>query len=130
MTTTDKVTRPAADNSDRHMFIGAALIFVGLLFFADQVSWWDFRISGHFWPFILLILGAARLVAPGYKHGCRRSRRFGVWLVSIGVWGVMSEFELFGFDYSTSWPLLIVAAGLNMVWRSFEPRSLPQTREN
>lgn len=130
VTTGTKATRPAAENDDGHLFMGAALIFVGLVFLADQITWWDFRISGHFWPFILLILGAARLVAPGYKNGCRRSRRSGVWLVTIGLWGLISEFELFGFDYSTSWPLLIVAAGLNMVWRSLEPHPVPQTREN
>lgn len=130
VTVGDKPMRPAAENGDSHLFVGAALILVGLALLADQITWWDFRISAHFWPFILLILGAARLIAPGYKNGCRRSRRSGVWLLSIGVWGTISEFQLFGLDYSTSWPLLIVAAGLNMVWRSFEPRSLPQTREN
>lgn len=34
---------------------------------------------------------------------------------------MVSEFQLFGLDYSISWPLLVIGAGINMVWRSFEP---------
>jgi hypothetical protein len=41
-------------------------------------------------------------------------------LTAVGVWGLISEARLFGFDYSTSWPLLIIAAGMIMVWRAFE----------
>ena len=107
------------DRSDGHLLVGAALIVVGLAFLADQLTWWDFRISEHFWPVILLFLGSVRVLFPGYKNGCQRSRRGGVWLLSIGLWGAISEFELFGLDYSTSWPLLIVAVGLNMVMKSF-----------
>jgi hypothetical protein len=113
-----------------HVAIGAAIVLVGLAFLADQADWWHFDVSWRLWPVILLVMGAARMVWPqsGKRH--RRSRRGGVWLVMIGAWGLISEFHLFGLHYGTSWPLLIVAAGINMVWRALEEAGPRPVREN
>ncbi len=46
--------------------------------------------------------------------------RGGIWMIFIGIWGLLTEFQVFGLDYHTSWPLLIIGAGLKMVWRSLE----------
>jgi hypothetical protein len=38
-----------------------------------------------------------------------------------------------GLDYNTSWPLLIVGAGIGIIWRAFEDprnRQCRQTRES
>ena len=114
-----------------HVAIGAAIILIGLAFFGAQADWWDFRISARFWPFILLFMGAARMVWPRVRQGHRPSRRGGLWLLMIGAWGLISEFRLLGLHYGTSWPLLIVAAGINMVWRALEePCANRPVREN
>ena len=68
-----------------------------------------------------MFFGTVRMLAPGYRDGRRHSRRSGLWLLAIGVWGTVSEFQLFGLGYSISWPLLVIAAGINTVWRAFEP---------
>ena len=109
-----------------HVLVGAALILIGLAFLADQADWLEFSISARLWPLALILFGVARLLAPG-----KRPRRTAVWLFAIGIWGLISEFEWFGLGYATSWPLLIVAAGLNIVLKSLEPpcQSRP-AREN
>ena len=104
------------EHGDGQVLFGAALVLVGLAFLADQADWLRFSISARFWPFVLLFFGVARLIAPR-----RRPRRTAVWLLSIGMWGVISEFRWFGLSFATSWPLLVVAAGLNMVLKSLEP---------
>jgi hypothetical protein len=60
------------------------------------------------------------MMVPGEHRGRPRTRRSGFWLLAVGAWGLISESEWFGFDYSTSWPLLIVALGINIVWKSLE----------
>lgn len=118
MTTVDESERGPEEPSNNHVLLGAALMLIGFAFLADQIRWFDVEIS--YWPLIPLFIGAAKMLAPGYRAGRRRSRRGGFWLVAVGVWGLICEFELFGLDYSTAWPLLIVAAGLNIVLRSLD----------
>jgi hypothetical protein len=43
-----------------------------------------------------------------------------MWMLLLGSWGLVNEFHVYGLHYQNSWPLLIVLAGLNMVWRSVE----------
>ena len=137
MTTAEQAPGAPHAAGDGPTLVGVAMILVGLLFLADRAEWFDVRISGHHWPLIPMFLGTVRLLVPHDRDGRRRSRRSGLWLLAIGVWGTVSEFQLFGLDYSSSWPLLVIAAGLNMVWRSFDPESVgraarraEQAREN
>ena len=68
-----------------------------------------------------MVMGAARLATTqADPDGRVRSRRSGVWLIMVGFWGLISEFHLFGFTFATSWPLLVIGAGVLIVWRSLE----------
>ena len=119
------------DAGDGHIFVGAALMLLGVAILVDQADWLKWSLSVRLWPFVLMFLGLVRLVAPGTKRGRPRPRRTAVWLLSIGLWGLISEFRLFGLNYATSWPLLVVAAGLNMVLKSMEtPTRARHMREN
>jgi hypothetical protein len=127
MTTTDQ----QPDGPDRtRIRLGLAIMLVGLVFMAYRLDLWEVDLSRHFWPFVPLAIGLVQLIAPPMHKGRRRSRRGGTWLIYIGVWGLISEFNLFGLDYDTSWPLLIIAFGLNMVWRSFESPRPRNAQEN
>ena len=123
-------TQANREQGDDHIVLGAALILLGLAFLADQADLIHIALSERIWPFIPLVCGLMRLLAPGYANGRRRPRRGGVWLLSIGLYGLISQYRWFGLDYSTSWPLLIVAAGLNMVLKSFEAPCARPVREN
>ena len=124
MTTAEHAPGAPQTAGSGSMLVGVAMILVGLLFLADRAVWLDVRISAHHWPLIPMFFGTVRMLAPGYRDGRRHSRRSGLWLLAIGVWGTISEFQLFGLDYSISWPLLVIAAGINTVWRSFEPEGV------
>lgn len=103
------------------IIVGLGLIALGGLLLVQRNGWMDVDLSGRYlWPFIVLAFGVARFADPGYHAGRRRSRRSGAWLLAIGLWGIVNEFHIAGFDYRTSWPLLIVATGLAVVWRSVE----------
>jgi hypothetical protein len=110
----------------RHIFVGIAIILLGVAMLADRYDGWGLRLSVSWWPVLLLLLGGAKMIDPGSSEGCRRSRRGGAWLLAVGVWGLISEAGLFGLDYSTSWPLLVIASGAGIVWhalgRSAHPR--------
>lgn len=118
-----------ATRDHRHIVVGGTLIIAGIGFLAGQLGWVLFTIRPQHWPLILVFLGLMRLVLPATDG--RRNYRGGIWLLSIGGWGLVSEFGLFGLHYGRSWPLLIVAVGLNMVLQSFEgARQRVPLREN
>jgi LiaF transmembrane domain len=105
---------------DRHFVFGLVLILIGVMLALDR-GWVLGSVS--FWPFILLLIAAVKLIDPPLSPPGIRSRRAGAWLLLLGAWGVVNEFHVLGFDYDSSWPLLIIGIGLMMVWRAFEPRA-------
>src|SRR4051812_31852645 len=100
--------------------VGLAIMLLGAGFLFDRMDGWHVHVSRHLWPIFPLFLGLGRLLDAPRKRRRGRAIRGGMWMIYIGVWGFISEFHVFGLDYGTSWPLLIVGAGLNMVWRSLE----------
>jgi hypothetical protein len=105
---------------DRRILAGVVIILAGLSLLADRTGYHFQLLPGRLWPLILIAFGVVRLTDRGRPDGSRRSARSGAWFIFLGIWGLVSEFHLFGLDYNTSWPLLVVAAGVLIVWRAFE----------
>jgi hypothetical protein len=124
-------TEPAPVRRPRfgQVLVGLALMLVGLGFLMHRLDVWHVHLSARFWPLILLVIGAAKFLDGPVENRDGRSRRGGMWLIYIGVWGLISEFELFGLSYDTSWPLLVIALGLNIVWRAVEETRARTPRE-
>jgi len=118
--------RADRDNVDGNVLFGIVLILLGVAVLADQADWVHWTAWLNFWPFIVFAFGLARLIAPGSHQGHRRPRWSATWLLAIGIWGAVSEYRLFGLNFATSWPLLVVAAGLNMVFKSFDSSCAPR----
>jgi len=121
---------PASGPNSQHalrggqVFIGLAIMLLGFGFLFDRMDVWHVHLSRRFWPFFPLFFGLARLFDAPSARRRGRTVRGGMWMIYIGIWGFLTEFHVFGLDYDTSWPLLIIGAGLNLVWRSFEgPRA-------
>jgi len=83
-------------------------------------------------PLVLMALGALSLAnagtvgeVAGPRGAAERRRRphqrrgvaGGIWLMGLGVWMLVSQLHLFGLDFHTSWPLLLVLSGLTMLIR-------------
>ena len=98
---------------------GLILMIVGLGLLADRLDV-AVRFPGQFWPLILIVMGAARLADNDLSAQGRRKTRSGAWLLYIGLWGLINEFHVFHFDYGSSWPLLVIGAGVGIVWRAFD----------
>jgi hypothetical protein len=67
------------------------------------------------WPLFLLGFGASKLLAPC----CRRERRSGIWLVSLGSWFALNQFTVL--RARDTWPLLLVLMGAMMSWEALSP---------
>jgi len=86
------------------LVVGAGALAVNLGFRIPRDLW-------DYWPMILVVLGLAQLIWPGSG----RERLSGLWLLAVGIYCAVSQFELFGLDWGTAWPILIVLLGVRMV---------------
>jgi len=101
------------------ILVGLVIIFAGLTMLADRTGISAIHLTSKSWPFVLIAFGLARLLAPS-PDGRPRSRWTGVWFIYLGAWFFVNEFRVLGLGYNTSWPLLIVGAGIGMIWRAIE----------
>ncbi len=114
--------------TDRHVLFGVALVVLGALILVDRLAIFDLTLNN--WPIVIIALGLVKLIDPSCSRRVGRSRRPGAWLLFIGGWGIVSELHLLGWEYRTSWPLLVVGAGLMLVWRWYEgPDACERPRE-
>jgi hypothetical protein len=91
---------------------GLILIGFGVMLLLGRLGITDFGSLIHsFWPMFVIFLGVSRL----FK---RRALWSGLWLITIGLWLQISTLGLFGLDFRSSWPLLLVALGAGMVVRT------------
>ena len=112
------------------VLLGSAIALIGFAMLADRNDEWGLFFNINWWPFLLIFLGIAQMAAPGDRDGGCGSKRPGLWLLSIGAWGLIVESQLFGFDYSNSWPLLIIALGADIVWKALETPAVSRTQEH
>jgi LiaF transmembrane domain len=111
-------------SAQSRIVVGVIIIVVGLSLLADRFGDRELRFTSHMWPFVLIVIGVVRALDGRYApDGRSRSRRPGLWLIYLGVWGLITEFHLFGFNYGSSWPLLVIGAGLMIVGRAIDPHS-------
>lgn len=111
---------------DRRFVWGLVLVLLGAMLMFER---FEAEQAASYWPFVLILFGIVKIVDPPRSGRVTRSKRPGAWLLFIGLWGLVSEFRLFGLDYSSSWPVMIVGVGLMLVWRSFEGPDVCERRQ-
>ena len=122
MDSTGAAERPRI--SQTKIVFGLVVMTIGLLLLLDQMSWAGVHWNVPIWPWILIVIGISKLSdRPLDDRGLRRGRRSAVWLIFIGAWGLLNEYRLFGIHYGDSWPILVIGAGVLMVWRSIDSPS-------
>jgi hypothetical protein len=107
--------------------VGLVFIFVGLALLTDRLGLSGIHVPGRYWPVLLIVYGGVRLLALNEHPPTRRrhARWTGAWFIYLGLWFFVNEFHLFGLRYDTSWPLLIVWAGVRIMWCAIEHAHRP-----
>jgi hypothetical protein len=93
---------------------GVILIALGVFFLLFNLGLVEMDLPWEWWPLILVAIGAGKLIGAA-DHD---ERRGGLWMILLGAWLLINFLGLFGLGWHNSWPLLIVAAGGMMVWKS------------
>jgi len=105
--------------------VGSILVVFGILLIMSNFGILEDIPFRDYWPMILVILGLLRMVrAPG-----RPGPPDGYWLLVIGLWLQWSVLRLYGLGFGDTWPALIVAWGISILWESLERKTPPITHE-
>lgn len=92
---------------------GVALVVIGVLLLLSQMgiihNWFNF------WAAVFFVAGMLNVVQPG------RTRAWGGLLIAVGVLLELNQLGILDIHLQTYWPVLVIAAGLGMLWRAYQP---------
>lgn len=92
---------------------GVTLVLIGILLLLSQMgiihNWFNF------WAAVFFAAGMLNVVQPG------RTRVWGGLLLTVGVLLELNQLDLIHIRFDVYWPLLVIASGLGMLWRAYQP---------
>lgn len=92
---------------------GVGLVLIGVMLLLSQMGiihdWFNF------WAMIFFGAGMLNVVQPG------RSRTWGVVLLAAGALLQLNQLGLIHIRFDVYWPVLVIVAGLGMLWRAYQP---------
>jgi predicted membrane protein len=103
-----------------HWLPGLVLVGIGTLILLDHLNVINGERIWRYWPLLLIAVGLAKVVNEGRRVG-------GVLLIVVGVAFMGEHLGYRLFTWSTLWPVLLIVAGLAMIWGRFDR---PQFRQN
>lgn len=106
---TDSQPQP---NRDRGPVIGGVVfIVVGLFLLMEKLGWIPGGFVLHFWPMLFVLIGIVKIVYAG-------GRPTGVVLIGLGVFLQLQQLGIVHLNFWDLWPVLIIIAGLGMLWQA------------
>lgn len=99
--------------SSGRWIVGGALIAVGIFLLLMNMGMIDRFPLWKFWPIILMAVGVNKLLQPFH-------RAEGFWMLSLGVWLQVSFLRLWGYGFPDTWPFILIALGIFVMWGAFE----------
>ena len=102
-------------NLSSHYFTAIFLVALGLFFLAMNFGYIENYSWGELWPVFIILIGVSKL------FDARKAHHFGSALqtILIGAWLLITTLHVWGLTFHTSWPILLVIVGINMIWKSF-----------
>jgi len=92
----------------KKMLFGVALIIIGSLFLFERLGYLPNQSASQYWPFVFCVFGLNRLLFSQYTYrkikGCLQ--------IFIGFWVFACLQHLWGWTFSVTWPMILIALGL------------------
>lgn len=92
---------------------GLFLIALGAMLLAGNLGMEIPQGVWNYWPFLLIALGAAKMLFSDDLDGRRGGGGF--WLVLVGLYGWICIWNVWGLSWHTAWPIFVIAGGLSIL---------------
>ncbi len=101
---------------------GLILIVAGAAIFADRYGIFEIDELWHYWPLLLIPVGINKLIPPTKAEHVTS----GLWMIFMGTWMFAIFENLYGLTFRNSWPFVLIAWGLSLVFgQIFNTRKEP-----
>ncbi|RZT11088.1 hypothetical protein SAMN05216319_0435 [Duganella sp. CF402] len=101
-------------NPATQMVIGLVVIGFGMLFLLDNLGWLDLDLTVHILPTVLIAAGILKVLQTRTQSGIIT----GGALIAVGSVVMLKEMGLIYIGWNTLWPLLLIGAGVAVVFKS------------
>lgn len=107
------------------LIVGVAVVIIGMVFLLDNLGWLDLDFTLHLWPTALIFFGILKVVQTRTTSGAV----VGGALILVGSLILLKETGFIDIAWRSLWPLILIAAGLSVMFKSttgrsfFEPRA-------
>jgi predicted membrane protein len=101
-------------NPATQMIIGLFVIGIGMLFLLDNLGWLDLDLRVHILPTVLIGAGILKAMQTRSQSGVV----VGGLLIVAGCLILLKEMGLIHIGWNTLWPLLMICAGIAVVFKS------------
>lgn len=121
-------SRAAADDFSANrarIVLGLIMMLLGIVWLGERLDWAGFRVNVPLWPWLLVLFGFGRM--GDQANGEPSLNRTALWLMAVGAWGLVTEYRLLGTSYGRTWPLLVIIAGVFVIWGAVDPASKDST---
>jgi hypothetical protein len=119
---------PRPRNPASQMAVGLFVIAIGLIFLLDNIGLLDLDFTLHLWPTALIFFGVLKILQTRTVSGSL----VGAGLILFGGVTFLHEIGVITLGWRALWPLLLIIAGLSVVFKSdkggglIRGRSLPE----
>ena len=108
------------NRASSQVVLGLLVVGMGVLFLLDNLDILNFRHAIGFWPLAFIVAGCVALFGNGTRSG-RSSSYMGGVLIAIGLLMIVSRMGYFYISWGTLWPLVMIALGGLVLYRSLGP---------
>lgn len=111
----DPSQRGSKKEKSLQLIFGVVIALLGVAFLFNNFDLIDMGNVWHYWPLILVAIGLNKMLLAQTPH----ERESSIWWMFWGLWFLVSYQHLFGLSFRTSWPLIIIAWGFQILWKSY-----------
>ncbi|KQY11992.1 hypothetical protein ASD28_05115 [Massilia sp. Root133] len=108
------------NRASSQVVLGLLVVGMGVLFLLDNLDILNFRHAIGFWPLAFIVAGCVALFGSGTRSG-RSGNYMGGVLIAVGLLMIVSRMGYFYISWGTLWPLVMIALGGLVLYRSLGP---------
>jgi len=120
----EKMSDKRQRNPASQMVVGLFVVAMGMIFLLDNLGWLDMEFTLHLWPIALIFFGILKVLQTRSPSGAI----VGGALILVGSMILLKETGFISISWRSLWPVLLIAAGLSVVFRSPNSRWLFEQR--
>lgn len=105
-------------NGVSRYWIGGFLVILGSTLILMNIGIIESLPLWRYWPALLILFGAQKIVQAENP----KEQKDGFWYAVIGAWLLVSLNRWFDLGFGDTWPFLIIAWGVSVMWESIGHR--------